>query len=259
MFEVQMIIEYQRPETISQALALLARDKPVSYPLGGGTVLNQGMDGDYAVVDLQALELGSILKVGNQIQAGATATLQQLLDFKELPDALHAAIKQETNYNLRQMATIAGTIVSASGRSPLATVLLAMDVQLRTLNYDGSETLVKLGDWFPIRVVKRPDVLITQLVFSSQLKLAFEMIARSPADQPIVCAAVALWPSGRTRLALGGWGTAPVLGMDGPEAGGIKEAGLNAYSNAGDEWASADYRQEMAGLLAERCLKHLKL
>jgi CO/xanthine dehydrogenase FAD-binding subunit len=101
-------------------------------------------------------------------------------------------------------------------------------------------------------------VLITHIIFSSQLKIAFAMIARSPADQPIVCAAVALWASGRTRLALGGWGAAPVLAMDGPEAGGIKEAGLNAYSNAGDEWASAEYRQEMAGLLAQRCLKQLK-
>jgi CO/xanthine dehydrogenase FAD-binding subunit len=253
-----MIIEYQRPETISQALALLARDKPSSYPLGGGTVLNQGLEENYAVVDLQGLGLGTIAKVGNQIQAGATATLQQLLNFLELPEDLHTAIKQEVNYNVRQMATIAGTIVSASGRSPLATVLLAMDVQLKRLNFDGSESVIKLGDWFPLRVVSRPNALITQIVISSQIKLAFEMIARSPADQPIVCAAVAVWASGRTRLALGGWGTAPILGMDGPEAGGIKEAGLNVYSKAGDEWASAEYRQEMAGLLAQRCLKRLK-
>jgi len=253
-----MIIEYQRPDTISQALALLARDKPVSYPLGGGTVLNQGLEGDYAVVDLQSLGLGTIAKVGNQIQAGATATLQQLLDFLGLPDDLHTAIKQETNYNLRQIATIAGIIVSSSGRSPLATVLLAMDVQLKRLNFDGSESQVKLGDWFPIREVNQPNALITRIVFSSQIKLTFEMIARSPADQPIVCAAVALWASGRTRLALGGWGAAPILGMDGPEAGGIKEAGINAYNNAGDEWASAEYRQEMAGLLAQRCLQRLK-
>jgi CO/xanthine dehydrogenase FAD-binding subunit len=253
-----MIIEYQRPDTISQALALLARDKPVSYPLGGGTVLNQGLEGDYAVVDLQALGLGTIAKVGNKIQVGATATLQQLLDFLELPDGLHTAIKQDATYNLRQMATIAGTIVSATGRSPIATVLLAMDAQLRRLNFDGSEAQVKLGDWLPVREVNRPNVLITHIIFSSQLKIAFAMIARSPADQPIVCAAVALWASGRTRLALGGWGAAPVLAMDGPEAGGIKEAGLNAYSNAGDEWASAEYRQEMAGLLAQRCLKQLK-
>jgi putative selenate reductase FAD-binding subunit len=252
-----MIIEYQRPETISQALALLRRDTFVSYPLGGGTVLNQSLEGEYAVVDLQALGLGTISKVGNQIHLGATATLQELLDFKELPADLYTAIKQETNYNLRQMATIAGTVVMASGRSPFATVLLAMDARLEMLNLDGSETQAKLGDWFPFRVVGKPNALITRIVFSTDVQLAFEMIARSPADQPIVCAAVARWASGRTRLALGGWGSAPILGMDGPEAGGIEAAGRNAYSSAVDDWASADYRQEMAGLLALRCLNRL--
>jgi CO/xanthine dehydrogenase FAD-binding subunit len=46
--------------------------------------------------------------------------------------------------------------------------------------------------------------------------------------------------------------------MDGPEAGGIENAARNAYSQAGDQWASADYREEIAGILARRCLEKLK-
>jgi CO/xanthine dehydrogenase FAD-binding subunit len=253
-----MIIEYQRPKTISQALALLARETPLSLPLGGGTVLNQASEREYAVIDLQALGLGTISKMGNQIQIGATATLQELLDFSELPTNFYTAIKQETSYNLRQMATIAGTLVTANGRSPFATVMLAMDASLEMLDWNETKTRVKLGDWFPLRVAGKMDSLVTNINFSAQVQLAFEMIARSPADQPIICAALAQWSSGRTRLALGGWGLAPVLGMDGPEAGGIEAAGKNAYSQAEDEWASAEYRQEMAGLLAKRCLNRLK-
>ena len=48
-----------------------------------------------------------------------------------------------------------------------------------------------------------------------------------------------------------------MLALDGPETGGLDVAARNAYSQAGDEWASAEYRQEMAGLLAVRCLGQL--
>ena len=45
-----MIIEYHRPETIDEALDLLARSQPATVPLGGGTVLNQPMD--YEIVTI---------------------------------------------------------------------------------------------------------------------------------------------------------------------------------------------------------------
>jgi hypothetical protein len=85
------------------------------------------------------------------------------------------------------------------------------------------------------------------------VRLAFETVARTPADRPIVCAALAQWPSGRTRLALGGYGQAPLLAMDGNEPGGVETAVRNAFAEAGDEWASAEYRSEMAAVLAKRC------
>ncbi|MFZ2097476.1 MAG: FAD binding domain-containing protein [Anaerolineales bacterium] len=252
-----MIIEYQRPKTISEALAFLSREEPISYPLGGGTVLNRDLDGQYAVVDLQALGLGTIAQIGNQIHLGATTTLQQLIDFKGLPEDLHTAIKQEATYNLRQMATVAGTLVTADGRSPFTTVMLAMDAGLEMLNLDKTKEQTKLGNWLPLRAIEKPNAIITKIIIPIQIKVAYEMIARTPADQPIVCAVVTQWASGRTRLALGGWGQAPILGMDGPEAGGIEATSRNAYSLAGDEWTSAEYRQEMAGVLALRCLQRL--
>ncbi len=100
-------------------------------------------------------------------------------------------------------------------------------------------------------------MLITSIVFPIKVKLAYESVARTPADQPIVCAAAVQWKSGRTRLALGGWGPAPILAMDGPEPAGMEAAGRSAYSHCEDEWASAEYRQEIAGVLAQRCSERL--
>ena len=66
--------------------------------------------------------------------------------------------------------------------------------------------------------------------------------------------ALARWPSGRTRLAVGGYGNAPLLAMDGTESGGLEAAARNAFNDANDSWASAEYRREVAGILVYRCL-----
>jgi len=252
-----MIIEYQRPKTIPEALILLAREKPVSYPLGGGTFLNRRVEEQYAVIDLQSLGLGSISKAGKLLQVGATVTLQELLDFKGLSEDIYTSIKHEATYNLRQMATVAGTLVMANGRSPLATILLALDANLEILELDATPMQIRLGDWLPARVGTKQGRLITKVSIPINVSVAYEYIARSPADQPIVCTVIARWTSGRTRLALGGWGMAPLLAMDGPDSDGIEIAGRSAYSHAEDEWASAEYRQEMAGVLAARSLQRV--
>jgi putative selenate reductase FAD-binding subunit len=255
--EDKMIIEYQRPKTIPEALNLLAREQPVSYALGGGTFLNRGMEGPYAVVDLQDLGLGSLKRAGNHVEVGATCRLQEILDHQGLPEDIYASIKHEATYNLRQMMTIAGSLITADGRSPLVTVLLALDTTLEIQELDSAPKQVKLGDWLPLRDKIKPSKLITKITFPINLKIVYEYVARSPADRPMVCAAIAQWNSGKTRLALGGWGEAPLLAMDGPEADGIKAAANSAYSQAENEWASAEYRQEIAGVLALRGLHRL--
>jgi CO/xanthine dehydrogenase FAD-binding subunit len=256
------IIEYHRPQTLEEALALLGRSEIVTVPLGGGTSLNspaysavQFPSTDIAVVDLQALGLNTFERnaqtKSTSIEIGAAITLQALLDIPELPEALHRAVRQETTFNLRQVATAAGTLVAADGRSPYATVMLALDARLTILPGDEG---VSLGDLMPLRAERLHRRLITKIVIPAAVRLAFEYVARTPADQPVVCAAVTQWPSGRTRVALGGYGKAPVLAMDGPEPDGVEIAARAAYSLASDEWASAAYRSDVAGVLARRCL-----
>ena len=76
----------------------------------------------------------------------------------------------------------------------------------------------------PLRRERLQKRLVTQVRLPLNARLAFESVARTPADLPILCVAVARWHSGRTRLAVGGFGAAPCLAMDGPEAGGIEIA-----------------------------------
>ena len=252
-----MIIEYQRPKTIPEALTLLARERPPSFPLGGGTYVNRKSDDQYAVIDFQDLKLDAITMQGNVLLVGATTTLQALADYQGLPKAMYTTINHEATYNLRCMATVAGTLVTSTGRSAFTTLMLALDSSLEFLESEKKPIQVRLGDWLPVRLADKPNRLITKVSFPSNVKTAYESVSRTPADQPIVCAAVVQWPSGRTRLALGGWGKTPLLAMDGPEAQGIEVAASSAYSQAEDEWASAEYRGEMARVLARRCMERV--
>lgn len=245
-----MISEYHRPKTLDEATRLLS--KADARPLGGGTVLNRPSPERFAVVDLQALGLNKIHKRGNKLEIGATATLQALLDSAHIPSALQETIRLETTFNLRQMATVAGTLVSCDGRSTFTTAMLALDAKVTVISEQLS--VISLGDLLPLRTELLRGKFITKIVIPLNVKLAFETVARTPADKPIVCAVLAQWPSGRTRLALGGWGKSPLLAMDGNEPGGAEAAARNAFAEAGDEWASAEYRSDVVAVLAKRCL-----
>lgn len=249
-----MILEYHRPETIQQALELLARAGPRTVPLGGGTVLSAPGDEAVAVVDLQDLALNGIEKSGNALRIGATATLQSLLETEGLHPALVAALRHEAAQNLRESATVAGALVASDGRSPLAVAMLALDAQLLWLPGDQTQNL---GEYLPLRS-EAPGRLITQVSIPLNTRLAYEYVARSPADLPVVAVAVAQWPGGRTRLALGGWGKTATLALDGQDATGLPLAAENATLVAGDDWASAEYRMDVAKTLARRALASLE-
>jgi len=261
-----MITAYHRPRTLDEALALLSQ--PNTLPLGGGTLLSRPQSGPVEVVDLQSLSLDSIKKIGNNLEIGATVTLQKLLENEHCPEALKSALKLEAPLNLRNAATVAGALVSCDGRSTFTTVMLAVDVKINIVNRESDvgirnsadsqiptpdSQVVNIGEFLPLR----PRGLITSITIPFNVKLAFDYVSRTPADKPIVCAALMQWHSGRTRLALGGYGKSPMLAMDGTEAEGLETAARNAFHEATDEWASAEYRMDVAATLVKRCLEEI--
>lgn len=254
-----MITEYHRPQTLDEALQLLAQ--PNTLPLGGGTKINSPAfkNRDFAVVDLQDLDLKRMTRSGYTLEIGATTTLQALLESADSPAALQQAIRQEASLNIRNAATVAGTLVSADGRSPFATAMLALDAKL-DIRYSTVESRISnIGEFLALR----PQGLITLVSIPLNAKFAYEQVARAPKDVPIVCAALAQWKGGRTRLALGGYGANPLLAMDGTEAdgtstGSVQAAARNAFHEANDQWASAEYRMDVAATLARRCLESVR-
>lgn len=244
-----MITAYHRPSTIGEALKLLVQSD--TLPLGGGTLLTHSKSASVEVVDLQALGLDTIKKSGNILEIGATITLQQLHDSEITLNALKVATTREAPLNIRNAATVAGTLVTAGGRSTFTTAMLALDAKLTIVGHRS--TTESLGEFLPLRPGNLKGILITQISVPLNVKLAFEIVSRTPSDKPIVCAVLAIWPSGRARLALGGYGFSPLLAMDGTEVEGLETAARNTFHEAADEWAGAEYRMDVAAKLAGRC------
>lgn len=247
-----MIIEYHRPQTLDQALQLLARPTPRSYPLGGGSWLSRKRDEDFAVVDLQSLGLDKVDAEAGWLSLGATARLQKLVEVQATPNWLKAACTRETSRNLREMSTIAGVLMGADGRSPIAMAMLAANVSIRTMPGDVE---ISVQDFFASRKSARNPSLITQIRLDQSAEVQCEFVARSPLDTPVIGVALAVWPGKRMRIAVGGFGEAPVLAYEGGETGQAKAAIYAALQASGDAWASADYRQAAALAMIDRLLK----
>jgi len=252
-----MIIEYHRPHTLEVALQLLSRANPTTYPLGGGTELSRQTGQDFAVVDLQGLRLNTIEKIESQLVLGATVTLQELIDQSDIPENVKQIARLEAGYNLRHMRTIAGSLISADGRSGLLAAFLALDGRL---TWQPGEEEIGIGEWLLFREsLNKRRLLITKISISANTILISEFVRRTAADTSILGLVVARWPSGRTRVVVVGPMKSPVLAMDGIGVSGIEKAVNVAHShNIPKDKADTIYLESCYSGLSRRLLERLE-
>lgn len=250
-----MIVEYHRPNTLEDVVTLLSRKNVVTVPLGGGTWLSQKTQPDFAVVDLQDLELNKITDDGQTFTLGATVTLQQVLD--EFPisidsmSAVEKSILIETTCNQRHSATIAGKLLTSDGRSPLTSAFLALDANLIFFPH---KNILPLIDYLPLGNHFGNQKLIVGISIPKNVELRVDVVSRTEKDRPIVCVAAAIWPSNRFRVVLGGYGAVPVMAFDGLDRKRAFAAIHAVLRNADDEWGSAAFRIDVAEKLLKRIL-----
>jgi carbon-monoxide dehydrogenase medium subunit len=260
------LVEYHKPTSFEEALKLLRRPNVRTVPIAGGTALVPSAAREVeAVVDLNALGLAYIKtsEVSENLgglEVGATTTLQSIVESDLVRDyaggvLVKAALDTATR-NIRDAATLAGSIVAAEGNSPLLTTLLALDARL-VVRGDQEEE-VAVSKWTPharsliVRVILPP--------VSKDVHVAYEKVARTPADMPIVCVAVRARIDNdqlhEARIALGGVAAKPIVieTADATLEQAIRLA-TEAIDPPSDYFASAAYRREMIGVLIKRCVR----
>jgi CO/xanthine dehydrogenase FAD-binding subunit len=270
--------EYCRPDTLAEALDLLAERREEAAVLAGGMslgpMLNLRMVRPKRVIDISRLAgLNGVEVRENRIVAGTTViqadALASDLIRRELP-LLALALPWVGHFQTRNCGTLGGSIAHAdpSAEIPLAAVVSDATVVLRSRR---RERRVRAGEFFvgALSTVREPDELVVAIDWpraSPHEGHAFEEVAQRHGDFAIAAAAceVVLDRDGRiSRLALGLGGvedrpiavdTLEVVGAmaDGGTAERLaRRIGANVDPME-DHTAGADYRRALARVLTER-------
>lgn len=268
--------EYHRPSSIQEAVDLLRSGGPTTAVLAGGTALvASGRRDVEAVVDLCDLALSYVRAQSATLSIGATTTLQGLIDTPELQTFANGVLAETARAvagrNLRNAATIGGTVGSAGGDDPLLAALLAFDAKLNV--YAPKSRLIPLAGFLAYRDRLLDDgALIAEVrmpLLIGPLGAAYCAVGRTPRDRPIVCAVarmeLAAGIASNVRLALGGVAPVPVRATTAEQSlerkplsdariAAAAEMAAEGLAPAGDFRGSAEYRVEMSRVLTKRAL-----
>ncbi|MGD8603317.1 MAG: FAD binding domain-containing protein [Anaerolineales bacterium] len=247
-------VTYERPENLSEALKAIKDGSP----LGGGTRLTSERRSNRNYVDLQDAGLDQIETSDQGWVLGAMVRIQALVESRQAwPPVLSLAARHQAGWNIRNQASLGGLVMAGDGRSPLLTCLLAAGAEV---HFEPQSRHLPLEEFLGVRD-DLEGALVTSIKIPALTGLAYEQVARSPADRPIVCAAAGKLAGDEPRwlVALGGFGEAPqLIYQGGYDLDACVQQAAQAYEQAGDEWATSDYRGEIAPLLAARVLGEVK-
>jgi CO/xanthine dehydrogenase FAD-binding subunit len=240
-----MLLEYHRPDTIEDAIALLNRKSPHTLPIGGGTSIDYSST-DFAIVDLQKLNLQYIRDEKDCVVIGATTSLETIQNYFSDSKGICTAIKIDASKNIQSQATLAGLIKSSGSRSAVLTTLLALGTKIFI---QPGKKEISLDEFLLDKSKISNGTLITHISINHFKKLLFESVARSPLDLPVLCCCAVRTINDEIRISLGGFGKSPQLVVD-----GINDYPMNKeiLVNSGDQWASKEYRSEVAMTLIKR-------
>ena len=268
---------YSRPESVAEAVAVLASAGPDGKVLAGGQslvpLLNMRLATPGHIVDINRLtELAYVSVADGQVMIGALARHAQVLADPVVAAAqplIGQALRLVAHPVIRNRGTTVGSIVHAdpSGEMTAVLALLGGTVLLAST---GGERSVSAEEFFlgPLESDVRPDELATQVslpVLAARAGCAFAEVSRRNGDYAVcgVAALVDLGEGGgisRARAAYLSVAGTPLI-VDLTEAcgagGDLAAAGRLAMarvSPGSDIHATAAYRRHLAGVLTERAL-----
>jgi len=237
-----MIIEYHRPLTLDEAIALVA--DPHAVILAGGTTVNAEPTSSAAVaVDLQSLDLSGIHADGEVVRIGATTRLQDIVDSVEIPTLLRDLARREAPNTIRNAATIGGTIATSDPESQLVTGLLAYGATVSVAR-DGSTAEHSIDELLDDASLLDGSI-ITSVSVPTGGTAAADRTARTPMDQTIVMAVAYRGSDGDVRLAVSGVAPVPVI---------VEPQDLADLDPPSDFRGSTQYRRQLASVLVRRVL-----
>jgi carbon-monoxide dehydrogenase medium subunit len=233
--------DYERPDMLADALALMADADGAARPLAGGTDLiiriRDGSIRPRTVVDVKGIaEFSRDIRIEDGwLRIGARTTMTDLLrDDRIRRDytALAEAAAYVGSVQIRNRATLAGNICNASPAADTAPALLAFEARVVGVGQRGRR-VIPLDDFFVRSGVTTlaPGELVEAIEMPVRSGRRGSVHARRTRrrghDLASVTLAVTIDEDGVTRVSYGSVGPRPVLAID--------DTGLLADPAAGDD------------------------
>jgi len=190
---------YKRAQSLDEAYELM--QKKSSRLLGGMIWLNLGNTKVGTAIDLQDLALDYITETVDAFEIGAYTSLRALETDQKLNaafgGAFRAALCDIEGVQLRNMATVGGTVALRAGFSDLCTLLLAMDAKIALFK----KGTVPMDEY--LRQSRQEKDIVTKIIVpKSSGNAVYEALRNSKTDLPVLnCAAVRT--AGGLRIAVG--------------------------------------------------------
>lgn len=255
------IREYKRAESLEEAWQL--NQKKANRVLGGMIWLKMETINVGTAIDLSGLGLDMIKETEDGFSIGSMVTLRQLEEHPGLAAYTHGAVREALRHivgvQLRNLATVGGSIYSRFGFSDVLTLFLAMDCSVEL--YKGG--IVPLQEY-----AERPydrDILVRLIVKKTAAEYLYQSVRNSQTDIPVLTCAAARLADGSYRIAIGARPLkavrfdlpvrqAPAAELAQAMADEVKQQIVTGANMRG----SAEYRRHLSGVLTKRAVLELE-
>lgn len=252
---------YRRPESLAEALDVLAGAGDEARPLAGGQsllpLLAMRLARPSLLVDLQRVpELRGISAGGGRLRVGAMTREAELERAPGLPGVVAAALPHVGHFQIRSRGTVGGSLAHMDPAAEWPALALLLDGELEAASVRGRRTIpaadFALG---PLTTSLAPDELLVALnVRDAGGPFGFLEVERRPGDFALVGAGCH-----RGRVVAFATGGAPQRlvrceahlrqgGGPGAELRALAEAEIEA---TGDLHAGATYRRRVGARLVD--------
>jgi 2-furoyl-CoA dehydrogenase FAD binding subunit len=219
--------DYVRPDSVAEALAVLAEHGEAAKVLAGGqslmAMLNLRLLEPAVLIDIARLAELDYIKVvgdkvaGGKVEVGAAVIQNRLKDWPELAaklPLLAKALPFVGHFQTRNKGTVCGSVAHAdpSSEIPLTLATLGGEVVLRSRR--GTRTLAAADfQRGMLTTAREPDELITAVRFpvQSSRRVAFREVARRHGDFAIIAIAAEVESTTTVRVGIGGVADRPAV------------------------------------------------
>ena len=144
-------MDYFAPATLREAENLKKKARRTAVYLAGGTILNwkKSPKAD-CLIDLTNLKLDYVKVSDSRVTLGAMTTIQGVAENKRLPAALAVAAANFSSRNIRNMATVGGSVAGRFFVSDMLPVLLSFKASVEFFK-NGTKKTLPLDEWLETR------------------------------------------------------------------------------------------------------------